>query len=278
MGWLEGNSILITGGASGLGAAIVRRFVKEGARVTVLDRSQEKLDALKSELGDSILPTHGDVRSFEDNVNSAAAAVREFGTLDTFIGNAGIWDWHVDTLSLPPDHINAAFDEVLQTNVLGYLLGAKASLPHLVSSGGSVIFTLSNAAFYPGGGGPLYTASKFAVRGLIAQLSHEFAPHVRVNGVAPAAIPTDLRGPSSLGLQAQSLTEIPLASIMEKSLPLHGLPSADDYCGAYVYLASKDNSKTMTGGVIECDCGFPARGTNAVAGGEDLPARIHQAA
>ena len=75
-------------------------------------------------------------------------------------------------------------------NVKGYLLGAKAAYRELAKTRGSIIFTVSNAGFYPCGGGPLYTASKHAVVGLIRQLAYELAPSVRVNAVAPGLVRT----------------------------------------------------------------------------------------
>src|SRR5208337_1786381 len=112
--------------------------------------------------------------------------------------NAGIWDSSISLAALPDDRISAAFDELFCVNVKGYLLGAKAAYRELPQTNGCIIFTVSNAVFYPCGGGPLYTASKHAVVGLIRQLAYELAPKIRVNGVAPGAIPTDLRGPRSL--------------------------------------------------------------------------------
>ena len=93
MGWLEGQVAIVTGGASGLGRAIVERFIGEGARVGVLDRAKEKSEQLQSELGDRVLTVLGDVTALEDNQRVVDATVRRFGKLDCFVGNAGIWDF-----------------------------------------------------------------------------------------------------------------------------------------------------------------------------------------
>jgi len=188
MGWLEKQVAYVTGGASGLGRAIVDRFVEEGARVAVLDRHGSKLQELLELHQGLVLPVEGDVRELRSHERAAAAAFERFGALDVFVGNAGIWDFGTSLVDLPADRIDAAFDEVFQTNVKGYLLGVKACAPLLVRSGGSVVLTLSNAAFYPGGGGPLYTASKHAGLGLVRQLAFELAPRVRVNAVAPGGM------------------------------------------------------------------------------------------
>lgn len=260
MGWLEGDVALITGGASGLGLAIATRFIAEGARVVLFDKSSERLNEAVHDSGDRMIGVVGDVRSYADNKSAVEAAVAKFGRLDSFIGNAGIWDYSTSLLDLPEDRIDAAFTELFDINVKGYVLGAKAAAPALSESGGSIIFTLSNAAFHPAGGGPLYTATKHAAVGLIRQLAYELAPKVRVNGVAPAAVPSDLRGPAALGLEGQSLAQIPLRDMVEGRLPIPFLPEASDYAGYYVLLASKANSRTMTGAAIESDCGFGVRG------------------
>jgi len=88
---LAGRSVLVTGGATGLGRAIVTRFLAEGASVTVLQRTEERAAALRRETrGAPVVVTTGDVRSLADNERAVAEAVGAFGTLDCFIGNAGM--------------------------------------------------------------------------------------------------------------------------------------------------------------------------------------------
>ena len=203
---LNEQVILITGGASGLVLAIAARCLKEVARVAVLDRSEQKLGELKDALGNSVTTTVGDVRSLADNDRAVEDCLAAFGRLDCAIGNAGIWDYSTNLLDLPADKIDRAFDEVFHINVKGYLLLAKAATPALVDSRGSMIFTISNAGFYPNGGGPLYTAAKHAIVGLVRELAFELAPYVRVNGVGPGGINSDLRGPSSLGMGGKAIS------------------------------------------------------------------------
>lgn len=270
MGWLDNKVALVTGGASGLGAAIVERFVSEGARVAILDRSRERCEDVAARLGERTAAIIGDVTSIADNQRAVAETLRRFGRLDTFVGNAGIWDFNTSLVNLPDNNIGAAFDELFGVNVKGYLLGAKASYRELAKTRGNIVFTVSNAGFYPCGGGPLYTASKHAVVGLIRQLAYELAPKIRVNGVAPGAIPTDLRGPRSLDMAERSIAAVPLKDMVERGLPLGKLPAPSDYTGSYVLLASNDNSSTATGGVIICEGGIGIRGFADAAGGRDL--------
>lgn len=270
MGWLDGKVALVTGGASGLGRAIVERFVQEGARVAILDRSRERSEALAAQLGSNTAAIVGDVTILADNQRAVAETVKRFGRLDCFVGNAGIWDFNMSLVDLPDDRIGQGFDELFSVNVKGYLLGAKAAYRELAKTRGCIIFTVSNAGFYPCGGGPLYTASKHAVVGLIRQLAYELAPKIRVNGVAPGAIPTDLRGPKSLEMAERSIASLPMKEMVERGLPLGKLPEPRDYTGSYVLLASPENSSTATGGVIICEGGMGVRGFVDAAGGKDL--------
>jgi NAD(P)-dependent dehydrogenase (short-subunit alcohol dehydrogenase family) len=268
---LEGVVALVTGAGSGLGRAIVDRFLAEGARVGVLEKNAEKAANLKSDLGDRVAVTVGDAASLPDNERAVAATAAAFGRLDTFIGNAAIWDYGMSLIDLPPDLIDEAFHEVFAVNVKGYLLGAKAAAGPLLASRGSIVFTLSNAAFYPGGGGPLYTAAKHAGVGLVRQLAYELAPKVRVNAVAPGGMATDLRGPLALGMQDRSISAMRVAGEDRKRLtPLQVDPEARDYAAHYVLLAARGESRTVTGAIINCDGGLGVRGIRHVAGGTHL--------
>ena len=271
---LRDQAIIITGGASGLGRAVVGRCIEEGARVAVLDRSAERLADLEKTFGKAVAVTAGDVRSLADNRRVTADCLRAFGRLDCAIGNAGIWDYSTDLAALDPERIDQAFDEIFHINVKGYLLLAKAALSALVTSRGSLIFTISNAGFYTEGGGPLYTASKHAAVGLVRQLAFELAPHVRVNGVAPGGIDTDLRGPESLGMSDRSISTLNLPQRAKASVPIGELPDAGDYAAAYVFFASRQDNLPATGSILNYDGGFGIRGLRRPSAGADLPVRL----
>ena len=271
MGWLEGKVALITGGGSGIGRALVERFLEEGASVGVLERSNEKAKELQDQFGDNIVVIQGDVTQLEDNERAVAETVQAFGKLDTFIGNAGIFDFFTTLPNLPKDKLDQTFDQVFGVNVKGPLYGAKAALPELLKTQGNIIFTVSNAAFYPAGGGPLYTASKHAVLGLVRELAYELAPKIRVNGVAPGGTLTNLSGPAALGQDTQTNSSIEgIEEQMKATNPLHVVPSPKEHTGAYVLLASNKESMAMTGVVINSDGGLGVRGFDTVAGGENL--------
>jgi cis-2,3-dihydrobiphenyl-2,3-diol dehydrogenase len=265
---------LITGGGSGLGLAIVDRFVAEGARVVLLDRSRSRLDEAAARHQARVRGVEGDVRSLAANARAVAEAEAAFGKLDCAIGNAGVWDYSTALVDLPDDSIDAAFDEVFQVNVKGCLLLAKAAAPALVRSEGSLIFTISNAGFYPGGGGPLYTASKHALVGLVRQLAYELAPSVRVNAVAPGGIDTDLRGPAALGMAERSIATLKMGESAHHYSPIGRLPTAAEYAGPYVMFASRRDGAAATGAVLNADGGLGVRGIAGVRGGGALKERF----
>lgn len=269
MAWLDGTVAVVTGGGSGLGRALVERFVAEGARVGVLERSADRAAALRRDFADAVEVVIGDVTVLADNLRVVRQTVERFGRLDCFIANAGLFD-HWQTLAgFDPDTIGGAFDELFAVNVKGALLGAKAAQPELLKSRGSLIFTLSNAAFYPGGGGPIYTASKHALVGLVRQLAYELAPHIRVNGVAPGGMATNLSGLAATGTAGSRLNQIEnLDQILRDITPLSIAATPAQYCGPYVLLASRDNSATMTGAIVNADGGLGVRGIMNVRGGD----------
>lgn len=270
MGWLNGDVAIVTGGGSGLGEGIVARFVEEGAHVVVLEKSPEKAARLEASFPGSVACIVGNVALLIDNMRAVERALDQFGKLDILVANAGIWDGGLSVLDLPDASVEAAFDEVFAVNVRGALLGAKAAARELARTQGNIILTISNAGFYAGGGGPIYTASKHAMVGLVRQLAHELAPKVRVNAVAPGAVPSDLRGPAALSMDAKSLIAGRSDALIASFLPLATAPRVEDYPGSYVLLASRDSSRITTGAIINADGGLGVRGITGINAGLTL--------
>ena len=262
MGWLDGKVALVTGGGAGIGRGIVARFIEEGAHVGVLERAAARAEQLSAEFGKAMVAIPGDVTRLQDNKHAVEQTVRAFGQLDIFVGNAGIFDRHISLADLPEEKLSDAFDEQFGVNVKGCLLGAKAALPEFLKTEGCMIFTASVAGFNSGGGGVLYTASKHAVVGLIRQLACELAPKIRVNGVAPGGVQTDLRGLAALGQSEQShwaAADIDWAERLRASAPLQLVIQPEDVAAACVLLASKENARAMSGAIIHVDAGSSLR-------------------
>jgi 2,3-dihydroxy-2,3-dihydrophenylpropionate dehydrogenase len=264
---MEGQSALVAGGGSGIGRGVVEAFVAEGASVGVLEIDPAKVEKLNADFGGKVRAVCGDVTSWDDNVRLVSETVEAFGGVDTLVSVAGLWDYSASVTDMSPEVLASAFDEMFGVNVKAILFAVKASLDQLLQSNGSIILTASNAAFYPGGGGVLYTGSKFAVRGLVIQLAYELAPKVRVNGVAPGGTVTPLRGLKSLEQDQLALTQIPgLSGLMESTCPLHHAWEPADHASAYVYLAARGRANAVTGVIINSDGGLGVRGITKLSG------------
>ncbi|UOY02247.1 SDR family NAD(P)-dependent oxidoreductase [Blastococcus sp. PRF04-17] len=187
-----GRSVLITGGASGIGAAVARAFVAEGARVTVLDR--------RPSANPDVVSVEGDVRSLADNERAVSIAAGEPG-LDVLVANAGVHDGGLKLFDGDAAELEARFRRLVEVNLLGYLLAARAAAPALVEAGGAVVLTLSDASFdvHGNNAGVGYATVKHGAVGLLKALARDLAPRVRVNGIAPGGVPTGLSVADSQG-------------------------------------------------------------------------------
>lgn len=260
MGWLDGQVALVTGGGSGIGRAVVGRFVEEGARVGVMERVAARADQARAELGAAVIGITGDVSRFEDNRQAVAQTVAAFGRLDVFVGNAGVFDVYAPLADLDQQQLASAYGELFDVNVKGCIFGAKAALPELAKTAGCMVFTASVAGLNSGGGGSLYTASKHAVVGLIRQLAVELGPQIRVNGVAPGGTMTDLRGLVTLHQDDRSQFANPgIEERLRAGNPLHLALQPSDLAGAYVFLASRRDAKGITGTILTVDAGAMLR-------------------
>lgn len=253
-GRLAGRVALVTGGGAGIGRCVVSRFVAEGARVGILERSAARAEGLEAEFGSAVCTAVGDVSVPEDNATAVGRTLEAFGSLDVFVGNAGIYDRRASLDSFDASELARTFDEMFSVNVKGYLLGVHAALPHLRKTNGAVILTASISSFAAGFGGALYVATKHAVAGLTRQLSHELAPEVRVNAVAPGYVSTSLGAPELVSTRPSAGTFDP------KTVPLGGEFVADDFIGPYVMLAS-DDGRVFTGSVLVADGGLSITGS-----------------
>jgi NAD(P)-dependent dehydrogenase (short-subunit alcohol dehydrogenase family) len=255
MAWLEGKRALVVGAGSGIGRSVAAAFLAEGARVAALELDGAKAARLAAELPGCVV-SRGDATSPADSRAAVRVACDELGGLDVLVNCVGIFDFYRGLADLDDDQLDAGFDEIFAVNVKSQLVSVRAALPELRRAGGSVVLTVSTSGFYPGRGGVLYVASKFAVRGCVIALAHELAPDVRVNGVAPGGtLGTELTGPRSLGLSGQVLGAAPgREEDLRRRTPLRVALTGDDHAGSYVFLAS-DRARGITGTVIHSDGG-----------------------
>jgi 3-oxoacyl-[acyl-carrier protein] reductase len=235
---------VVTGGGSGFGAAICRRFVEEGAKVVVVDCRREGGDAVARETGAVFV--EADVASEADARRMIATAVERFGRLDILVNNAG-----APQAPTPiTDTDEHDFDRLMAVNAKAIALAAKHAVPILRRQGGGVILnTVSVAAIRPRPNLAAYNASKGAALVLSKSLAIELAPdRIRVNAVCP--------GPGDTPMLATFVggdSEAHRAAFLQ-SIPLGRLCAPGDVASTMVFLAS-DEASFITGAVIEVDGG-----------------------
>ena len=242
------RTVLVTGGASGIGLAVCRAFADRGDRVVSLDvRESAAADV-------SVI---GDVTVAADNARAVAEAGDSLGVL---VANAGVHDGGAG-FDRSGDDLAAIARKVLEVNVLGYVMSIHAAAPVLKLTTGSIVLTLSDASFLVGqqGAGVAYTASKHAALSVMKWAARDLAPDVRVNAVAPGGVITGLAAVGADGSERALFddAEAKRASIRSRN-PLGTLLEPDEVAAHYVWLASPA-AKAMTGEVIRLDGGLSVR-------------------
>lgn len=250
MGRLQDKVAVITGGASGLGEATVRRFVEHGAKVVIADFQDEPGEALAKELGDATVFVHADVTKEDDVAGAVDAAVASFGRLDVMFNNAGI----VGAVGPIGETSLDAWDRTVAVLMRGVFLGMKHAARVMVPQGSGVIISTSSTAGILGGLGPhCYTACKHAVIGLTKSVASELGPNgIRVNAISPGSTVTAMTA-AVITPGDHTATDAAAKSIAAGSLlGIPGLP--DDIAYAALYLAS-DEARNVTGHTLVVDAG-----------------------
>lgn len=245
MGQLDGKVALITGGARGMGAEHVRRFLAEGARVVFGDVLDEEGKALAAELGADVHYVHHDVTSESDWQTVVSESVSTFGRLDVLVNNAGILRFK-RLLDMSLDEWNT----MQAINVTGSFLGIKTAAPALIDTGGGSIVNVSSVEGFVGAAGlSAYSASKFALRGLTKSAARELGHSgIRVNSIHPGGIATPMTASvaGASGVDGNSFfSELPI--------PRWGQPV--EVSEVALFLAS-DASSYCTGGEFVVDGGM----------------------
>jgi len=250
---LEGKAAIITGGASGIGEASVRRFIAEGCRVLIADRDVEAGERLAEELGEAAVFQRTDVTCEDDVAAAVGRAVAEFGGLDCMFSNAG-----VSGDLRPIEEVTVEeYERLTAVNLKGAFLGMKHAAPVMKRQRSGSIITASSIGGLMAENAPhLYCAVKAAVNHLTRTVANELGGHnVRVNCISPGAILTPIF------TRDQALSEAQAAEVMKRveeglagfqPIPRAGLPA--DIAAAVVWLAG-DESTFVTGANLVVDGG-----------------------
>ena len=239
-GLLEGQRAAVTGAASGIGEAIARRFVEEGASVAILDVDADGAERVADRLGGLAFPV--DVVQTDDLADVVQQAAAELGGLTLLVNNAGVG-------AIKPLHRYRPdqWDHIVDVNLKGTWNGIRAAAPLLRLSGGGAIVNVSSVSGLRAtrGEGP-YSAAKAGVIALTQSAALELAPEIRVNCIAPGFIETPLT--------ALALDDDNLRAAVQSGTPLGRIGTPDEVADVVVFLCSP-LARYVTGHTITVDGG-----------------------
>lgn len=248
-GRLKGRRALITGGDSGIGAAVAIAYAREGADVAIAYLPEEEPDAERvikaiEDAGQKALAVPGDLQELAQCQKTVDETVKAFGGLDILVNNASRQIWHETLEDLPDD----AFDATMKSNIYSSYRVTKAALPHL-EAGSSIIFTSSIEAYQPSPVLLDYAMTKAAMNNFSKGLAQQLTPKgIRVNSVAPGPIWTPIQ--PSHGQPPEQVADF------DEIAPIGRAGQPAELAGAYVFLASDEASYVMgetlsvTGGIL----------------------------
>ena len=244
----NGNVAIVTGGAMGIGQAIVQALLAEGAKVVIADRdgAQEAAKALDN-AGDSVIGVTCDVSSQSDTEDVASVALEAFGRIDVLVNNAGVY---ADLTMTPFEDLSIdEWRRVLEVNVIGQAMATRAVVPVMRRQGGGSIVNVSSGTPFKGVPFMLhYVASKGAVNAMTKALAKELgAADIRVNAVAPGFTLSD-------GVLANPHQLEKLQEISRQARVIQRDQHPDDIVGAVIFFASQD-SAFVTGQTLVVDGG-----------------------
>ena len=248
---LEGKRAIVTGGASGIGKAIVQMFVNEGARVIVADIDLKSAAALCNELNDQAKPFELNVTSADNFQSLINFCEKEYEGLDVIVNNEGI-----GLAGKLPDTSESDWQRVIDVNLKGAFLGMKYAIPLMKKSGGGSIINISSIAALVGlVDRAVYSASKGGIIAMsrAAAIDH-IIDNIRINCIAPGTVDTPW-----IERITQTYEDPEAAKKAMKERQPHGrLVTPDEIAAMAVYLAS-DESRSTIGSVMIVDVGMTAK-------------------
>jgi len=239
---LDSKTVLITGGGSGIGLAIARRFAAEGAQVFITGRRQAQLDSAVALIGEKAVAVQGDVTNDADLARLFETIRARAGKLDILVTSSGVSE-NATLETTGGEHIDKAFD----LNVRGMVLTVNGALP-LMGSGAAIVLVGSIAGNIGIAGYGTYAATKAAVRSYARTWTHELAPRgIRVNSISPGPIDTPM---------FDGVTDEMRAAFTDR-IPLKRLGRPEEVAAAVLFLAS-DEGSYVAGSELVIDGGMTA--------------------
>ncbi|MET7516522.1 SDR family oxidoreductase [Streptomyces sp. NPDC005480] len=243
-GRFSGQTVVVTGAASGIGKAVASRIVREGGRVIAVDVSADGLAALTADLGEAVAPVTADITSprSADAVLAAAG-----GRVDALANVAGVMDDDAAVHEVD----DTIWDRVMRINVEGPMRLMRAVVPGMLAAGGGrIVNIVSEAALRGSAAGAAYTTSKHALVGLTKSSAYQYAgTGVQVNAVAPGAVATGIHVPAAAPYGSSRTAKMRVA--------IPGLAMAEELAASITFLLSKD-AVNINGAILPSDGGWSA--------------------
>ncbi|PID15391.1 3-oxoacyl-ACP reductase [Sporosarcina sp. P34] len=244
-----GKTVLVTGGASGIGQAQAIAFLENGANVFAFDINEGDLPKLQQEYPSQFAYTIGSISVKDDVAHAVKEACEVFGEIDILLNTAGVLDGFAKTL----DTDEALWDKIMDTNVKGTYFMTNEILPHMLARKSGIIVNMASiAGLVAGGGGAAYTASKHAIIGYTKQLDMDYCREgIRANAIAPGAIQTPMN-------QADFAGDGEMAKWVAEETPAGRWAQPSEVASLTLYLASSA-ADYIHGTVVPIDGGWTAK-------------------
>ena len=243
---LEGKSAIITGGGSGIGLACTRLFSKEGAKVAIMGRKQDRLEAAAKEVGGQALAVVGDLTNNNDLDNVISKTLNAFGKIDIVVNNGGVFAGFPLHETKDED-----WDTIMDTNIRSVFQLTKRVLPHMMKrKAGAFIHISSILGLVAAPGVAAYNVSKGALLQFNRSIAMEYGSMgIRSNAVCPGMVKTEMT--------EELMKDKELMQEWSKDYPIGRFGVPKDVANACLYLAS-DESSFVTGVAFPVDGGFTA--------------------
>lgn len=253
---MRGKTVLITGGASGIGACAAKRFAEEGTNVAIADiddrHGEENAQELRSK-GTNAVFIHADISRRADITKLLAQTEAAFGGIDMILPNAG----YQGPLATAVDYKPEDWERVVNIDLHGAYYLCKYGIPYLRKrGGGSIVITASLSAYDAGGSVPAYAAAKATLCGMTQSLAYDFGKeHIRVNSICPASVHTNLLDGIMADLHLSPEEEATYSARRLLQYPMGRLGQPKDIADLMLFLAGEE-SDYITGKNIIIDGGY----------------------
>lgn len=248
---IQDKVAVVTGAGSGIGFAIAKRFVAEGAKVVAVDLDADALEAAVAKIGGDIIGVRGNVGEEVDCDAMVDRALADFGRLDILVNNAGV----MDLFQSVADVDNHTWRRCMSVNVDGPMYAMRRAVPLMLGQGGGSIVNIASVAAIGGGAaGAAYTASKHALIGLTKSTAFQYARFgLRCNALALGGVSTNIMN----SVKGQALDQAALGRLRDYQASNPGMLDPDDIANAVLFVAS-DEARHLNGAVLPVDMGWSA--------------------